>query len=71
MVSRSAATVAQESRRSTDRVRAPLSGAEFLRLPGTITIEFAKSLLDFLNARSERSSFRLVIDEDGLALERM
>ena len=53
-----------------ERVRLGGGGATSIRLPSVISLELARTLLDFLNARRGEKSFRLVIDEDGLMLER-
>jgi len=42
-----------------------------LRLPADTTLEFARELLHFLNGGSGRGTVRLVIDEEGMALERV
>jgi hypothetical protein len=70
MVSRSAATVPQAVSRSVDRMGGRNGDADSLRLPRDVTLEFARTLLEFLNATGGRSPYRLVIEEDDMLLER-
>lgn len=69
MVVRSAAAVTLRSSGAATQVRARLDSTEVLRLPESLPIDFAKELVAFLNARGDRR-LQLVLDEDGMAIER-
>lgn len=69
MVSRAAADVPQVASGSPDRFRARFGGTSSLRLPKNVTLEFARSLLEFMNATGSGASYRLVIEEDDMLLE--
>lgn len=70
MVSRSTATAIQAISHPPDRRSVRLPGADSLRLSKDVTLEFARTLLAFMNATGGQSSYRLVIEEDDMLLER-
>lgn len=67
MVSRPTTTVTPAVSRSSVR----REGIDSLHLPKDVTLEFARALLEFMNAAGGRSSYRLVIEEDDMLLERV
>ena len=71
MVSRSSATVPQTKSSSLGESDVRPQGTASLLLPKDMTLEFARSLLAFMNASGSRASYRLVIEEYDMLLERV
>jgi hypothetical protein len=51
-------------------LRVQLGRGEALRFPSAIPLDLARALLEFMNLQCKQRAFRLIIDEDGIALER-
>jgi len=70
MVSRSTSPAVVARAPGPASVRVRLGSGEALRFPSVIPLDLARALLEFLNLQCKRRAFRLIIDEDGIALER-
>jgi hypothetical protein len=70
MVSRSTSSAAVSRAPDLASLRVRLGSGEALRFPSVIPLDLARALLEFLNLQCKRSAFRLILDEDGITLER-